>query len=251
MLRFIFSAIAAVAVFSVSVVCPAQVGVAPKPEQGKIPTQGNDVRADAQFQARINRLIQLINLKPNLIAVNQSNQVLKDPNWRPYNPDGTRNQDFTVRPDYSHPSISRAVNAEQNRETAVNELIKIGKPAVPALVGAVTNEGYEYRQYYARALGGIGDMRAVPAILKYYRDGVMQVNLARMIRESGDAAAAGECENKGRVMKQAAIKALEKMSGQKFGDDFAKWNQWWNENKANVNALPVPKHYSASPVTAP
>jgi hypothetical protein len=241
MLRFFFLVILALMILSASAF--AQDPAVRKPSQESTPARG----ADAQVQARINQLIKLINLKPNLVTVNQSHQVVKDPNHQPYNPDGTRSQDFTVRPDHSHPSISQAINVEQNRETWTRELIQIGKPAVSALVKALTYEGHEYREYYARALGGIGDLRAVPAVLKYYQDGVIQVNLAKMIRSSGDQAAAMECEKKGQTMKQAAVQALEQISGQKFGDDLAKWNQWWIENKAKVEPLPVPKHYSANP----
>ncbi len=239
--RCFFVTLLALMIFSASAF--AQNSAPPNPS----PVSTQSPSPDNQVQARINQLIKLINLKPNLITVNQSNQVIKDPNQQPFNPDGTRNQDFTVQPDYSHPSMSQVINADQNREKWTAELIRIGKPAVPALVKALTYEGHEYREYYARALGGIRDPRAVPAILKYYQDGVIQMNLAKMIRSSGDEAAAKECEKKGQTMKQAAVKALEQISGQKLGDDLAKWNQWWIENKANVKPLPVPKHYSANP----
>lgn len=244
MVRFTLAGLSAVLTLAFSVSGLAQ--TAPSNTPGAVstaPVSG----PDAQLEARINRLIYQINLKPNLMTVNQSNVVMKEPNHQPYHPDGTRNQDFTVRPDYTHPNLSQAINVEQNRENWTNELIQIGKPAVPALVKAVTLEKYEYRHFYARALGGIKDKRAVPALLKYYKDGVKQVNLASLIRMSGDEAAANECDNKGRVMKQAAVKALEQISGQKLGDDYAKWEAWWQQNKAGVDAIPVPVHYTATP----
>lgn len=210
-----------------------------KPSQ----TQEQKQRAGDDLQKRIEWLIRNINLKPSMVTVNQNNQVVKEPDHKPYNPDGTRNQDFVVRPDYSHPDISNAVNVDANREKWMLELIQIGKPAVPALVKAVTYEGHEYREYYAQALGKIGDMRAVPALLKFYQDGVMQLSMAKMIRSSGNETVAKECEAEGNKMINAAVQALEDISGEKYGKDFNKWQLWWRGKKENVDALPVPTHY--------
>ncbi len=250
--RFFVTAVVTATIILISSTASGQATPVKKPGPSASAEASGGVSApNPQLEARINRLIMQINLKPNLLTVNESNVVMKEPNHQPYHPDGTRNQDFTVRPDLSHPNISQALNVEQNRDKWTNELIQIGKPAVPALVKALTNEKYEYRYYYARALGGIKDMRAVPTILKYYEDGGKQVNLAKLIRMSGDEAAARECENKGVVMKKAAVDALEQISGQKYGDDYAKWKAWWDQNKTGVDAIPVPKHYSANPVTSP
>ena len=201
---------------------------------------------DPNLQVRIQQLIQQIESHPSGVLVNDQIKVVTDPSRPAYGADGTRNQNFKVRPDNEHPSISGAMHVEQNRENAVQELIRIGKPAVPALVRAVTYEGYEFRFLYARALGEIGDLRAFPALLKFYEDALNQLKVAKAA-QSLDPALAAEAERKGTAGKQAALAALEKLSGQKPGDDLGKWQAWWNTQKDKVQAIPVPVIYTANP----
>ena len=205
---------------------------------------------DPNLQVRIQQLIQLIESHPSGVVVNEQIKVVTDPSRPAYQADGTRNQNFKVRPDNEHPSISGVMHMEQNRENAVQELIRIGKPAVPALVRAVTYEGYEFRFLYARALGEIGDLRAFPALLKFYGDALNQLKVAKAA-QSLDPALAAEAERKGVAGKQAGLAALERLSGQKLGDDLGKWQAWWNTRKGKVEALPVPVIYTANPPSSP
>lgn len=202
--------------------------------------------SEAEVRLRVLDLIRRMEYKPDGVVVNEQVKVIRDPNRPAFNPDGTRNQDFTVRPDSEHPSLAGIVHQEENRERYAQELIQIGQPAVPELVRALTNEGYEFRPLYARVLGEIGDMRAVPALLKFYEDGRQQLQMAKATAGL-DPALAAEAEKKGTEKKQAAIAALERLSGQKLGDDPAQWESWWNGHKDKVQALPVPVHYSADP----
>ena len=201
---------------------------------------------DPNLQVRIQQLIQLIETKPSGVVVNEQVKVVTDPSRPAYQADGTRNQNFKVRPDNEHPSVSGIMHVEQNRENAVQELIRIGKPAVPALARAVMNEGLEFRFLYARALGEIGDLRAFPTLLKFYEDALNQLKVARAAA-SLDPVLSAEAERKGTAGKQAAHTALEKLSGQKLGDALGPWQAWWQTQKGKVEPLPVPVLYTANP----
>jgi hypothetical protein len=205
--------------------------------------------SEAQVQLRVLELIRLIEDKPNGVVVNEQVKVITEPDRPAFHPDGTRNQDFTVRPDTEHPALAGIVHEEENRERSGRELIRIGQPAVPALVRALTNEGYEFRPLYARVLGEIGDLRAAPSLLKYYEDGRNQLKVAQAAA-SLDPALAADAEKKGNAKKQAAVAALETLSGQKLGDEPAQWQAWWESQKDKVQPLPVPVHYSANPPEA-
>ena len=217
---------------------------------GRIFAQSAAAPSDSAVQLRVQELIRLIETKPSGVFVNEQVKVIKPPDHQPYNPDGSRNQDFTVRPDTEHPAVADKIYVEERREQYLQELIKIGQPAEPALIRAMIFEGYEFRPLYCRALGEIKDLRAAPALLKFYEDGRNQLMVAKAARQL-DPAAAAEAEQKGRARTAAAIAALENLSGQKFGDDPAKWQAWWDSRKGQVQPLPVPTLYSVNPSTAP
>lgn len=199
---------------------------------------------------RAEELIRKIEYQPTGIYVNRNANPIADPNRQAYNPDGTRNQNFKVEADYTAPEISKIFNVEQHRMQYAAELIKIGKPAVPALMLAACNEGYKYRHYYCHCLAAIGDLRASAALLKYYTDGIRQVKLAESIRTTGDQTWAAEVEKQGNQMKQLAIASLKQLSGQTIGDDFTAWETWWNQKKPELGPIPPLTTYTANP-TAP
>lgn len=197
----------------------------------------------ANVELRVQELIRLIETKPSGVYVNQQVKIAPDSDRAAYHADGRRNQDFTVRPDDDHPSISGVMHYEQNQEKYLRELVQIGPAAVPGLVRAATYEGYEFRNLYARALGQIKDLRAVPALLKLYEDANNQLMVAKAA-ERFDPAMAAEAARKGNACKQDALAALAAVSGQNFGDDLNRWKAWWETQKGAVPALDVPKHYS-------
>jgi len=61
-------------------------------------------------------------------------------------------------------------------QSAINELVKIGEPAVPALIRALEHEFHEVRYNSAKALGEIGDPSAVPSLVRSLDDcyGIVQ-----------------------------------------------------------------------------
>lgn len=198
-------------------------------------------------QARVRQLIVTIETKPSGIVVNNNGQVAAEPGHSPYNPDGTRNQNYTVTHDNSQGPAGVVLNNDQLRAQAIAELIKIGKPAVPQLVTALMTEGSEFRRFYAYTLGEIKDPRAVPALIKYMEDGYAKFKLVPQIRASGNEALAKKQEDDGKLMIADSVLALEKITGEKYGSDLNKWKQWWEANKAKVGPTPPLQTYTANP----
>jgi hypothetical protein len=201
---------------------------------------------DPAVQKKVLELISLIEMKPTGVFVNNQGRVEVPPNHQPYNPDGSRNQDFTVTHD-TPSGGAIMVNHEQKRQQAVRDLIAIGRPAVDELARALTREYMTYRSLYAYALGEIRDPRAVPALLKYLEDGQEKLKNVPFVRENGDPAFAEQLEASGNKMIQDAGEALSKITGQNYGPDLAKWKEWWEANKDRVGPTPNLIEYTANP----
>jgi len=95
------------------------------------------------------------------------------------------------------------------RKSAANALGEIGpyaNEAVPALITALEDEDSWVRVYTAEALGKIGDKDAVPALITALEDEDEYVRIE-------------------------VVTALKKITGEDFGEDPSKWQQWWEENK--------------------
>jgi hypothetical protein len=225
----------------------ALVGAEPSKPQNPSPAAGAtpDANSKAALETRnhVKELIKLINLEPNLITVNPKAEVVKDPNWRPIGPDGKRNQDFRVAPDDTAPEISQAVMAEWNRERWTKELIKTGSPAVPELMAGALDTGNKYRYYLIYALGQIKDLHGAPAVLKYYSDAVDMDKLANSIERMGDKEEAERVRRQVAFEKSTALYALKSMSGQDFGDDYGKWDNWWKETEKKIGKVDLPVLY--------
>ena len=86
---------------------------------------------------------------------------------------------------------------------ALNKIIKLGSPAVPALLEEMkTSRNWQI----PKALGAIGDQRAVlPLIVKL---------------ENADFS----------PMREVVAEALEKITGEKLGDSKEQWRTWWEQN---------------------
>lgn len=91
----------------------------------------------------------------------------------------------------------------------------IGKPAVEPLIAALNNkDSDEYiRKRAPVALWKIGDPRAVEPLIAALKDEDVYV-------------------------RKSAKEALEKISGNNLGQDHAKWQAWWAENKNKQLASP-------------
>ncbi len=111
------------------------------------------------------------------------------------------------------PSVSEAeINSlikqlgekEEKPFTALNKLIDMGEPAVEQLIAKMMKK-HNSNWQFPKALGGIGDKRAVePLIEKWKHTNTSPIN-------------------------DVIVEALSNITGKNFGKDFEKWQQWWNE----------------------
>lgn len=218
---------------------PAQSGSSSSPAAAT----GTDSKKAEETRNRVKELIKLINSEPNLLTINPKADVVKDPNWKPVSPDGKRNQDFKVVPDDSAPGISNALYVDLNRERWTRELIQIGRPAVPDLTAGSLDGQNTYRDYLIYALGQIKDLKGAPAILKYYSDAIDQGKVADSIERMGDKAEADRIRQEVSFKKTTALNALKTLSGQDFGDDYSKWDNWWKATEKKIGKVELPVLY--------
>jgi len=95
------------------------------------------------------------------------------------------------------------------RSSAADALGMIGpeaKDAIPALINLLEDEDEFVRLSTTVALGDIGAQEAVPALINALKDEDFMV-------------------------RNFAAESLTKITGEDFGEDQSKWQQWWEENK--------------------
>lgn len=101
-------------------------------------------------------------------------------------------------------------------ENAVRALEKINDPrTVDALLGALNNMSTNVLAAVARALGNKRDLRAVEPLIDLFK-------------KSQDFGGYG-----GSISYEAG-EALKKLTKQNFGQDAAKWQSWWAQNKERL-----------------
>jgi len=111
-----------------------------------------------------------------------------------------------------------------------------GEKIVDALIAALAESDLDGREAAAGALGRQGDARAVPALLQAVRTDTTRVRLKaiRSLGELKDTQAItpliAALAEPGTRIKTAAAAALQDITGQDFGEDPAKWRQWWEAN---------------------
>jgi len=76
------------------------------------------------------------------------------------------------------PALIACLDQWDISEAAANALVQIGKPAVPALIEALTSPSNPVRIAACTALGQIGDPAAVPKLMKHLQDPAFNVRIA-------------------------------------------------------------------------
>jgi HEAT repeat protein len=155
----------------------------------------------------------------NARTVKELVMALGDPNW------GVRNQAVhslgTMGASAVKPLIATLEHEDKDvRTLAINALGKIGDArAVKALTGVLDDADPDVRKEVPTALGNI----AATARLRKDTTVTMQIaNLLVRTLKKGDSATRHE-----------TVVALQLLSGQDFGDDVDRWNQWTIEAMAN------------------
>jgi hypothetical protein len=109
------------------------------------------------------------------------------------------------------------------------------KRAVPGIISLLDDPDYGVQLAAVRSLGEIGDKRAVaPLITVLDRQNFGGV-VAEALSQIGDRRAVGplidfldKAQQKGAVpMQNLILSSLEKLSDQHFGNDMARWQQWY------------------------
>jgi HEAT repeat protein len=127
------------------------------------------------------------------------------------------------------------------RYGAAGALGEIGDArAVEPLIAALKDKHPVVRETAAEALGEIGDARAVEPLIAALKDkgpGVLE-KAAEALGEIGDARAVepliAALKDKHPVVREKAAEALEKITGQEFWADQAKWQEWWDKHKSEM-----------------
>ncbi|MHC4598003.1 MAG: HEAT repeat domain-containing protein, partial [Planctomycetota bacterium] len=89
-------------------------------------------------------------------------------------------------------------------ENAEAALVRIGKPAVPSLVSALTRGEYPASFYAAVVLGTIGDPKAIAPLIEALK-------------------------HDNSLVRKAASQSLADMTDQDLGTDYERWKSWHEE----------------------
>jgi HEAT repeat protein len=97
-----------------------------------------------------------------------------------------------------------------SQEAAAGALVRIGQPAVPALITVLSEGNVAARSWAPYALGKIGDRRAVGPLV--------------------EAAERARREKAWWILTRTT-RALKELTGKNFGEDAAKWRSWWDQSR--------------------
>ena len=132
-------------------------------------------------------------------------------------------------------ALLEALKAQNVRELdrVMWALGKMREPrAVGPLIGFLVDE--KWGKWAAFALGDLGDARAVEPLIRLLKNERDVDSTARALGDLKDLRAVepliAAMSDKKKTFD--AIRALERITGQDFGKDQAKWQEWWEKNKA-------------------
>jgi len=109
------------------------------------------------------------------------------------------------------PTLTQILENRGAVKEAARALVKLGSSPVSQLMAILrgAKSGVSSRTEAAVALGEIKDIRSVPPLIATLAD-------------------------KDQSVRKAAGKALESITGQKFGDDRDQWRAWWTKNRQRL-----------------
>jgi len=107
------------------------------------------------------------------------------------------------------------------RAAAASALARIGDPAAVApLIAHLETGDLNFRQAAAAALGQLSDPRAIPPLIDY-----LEHIAGYQFRMTGES-----WQPDFKPVRPIPVQALKTLTGQDFGEDAAKWRQWWEAN---------------------
>lgn len=125
-------------------------------------------------------------------------------------------------------------------QVASDALAEIGKPAIRPLADALKHENPTVVRFAARALGLMRDMDAVKVLMAALNSQNADLRSAASsgLQESKNVRVIepllASLQDKSPTIRGDAVAALEAISGQKFGQDPEKWQEWWQTEFAQV-----------------
>lgn len=115
------------------------------------------------------------------------------------------------------PALAEALKDKDIRGSAIEALVKIGKPAVPALIEALKNENKDVRWIAATALGDRGDASAIPTLIEALEEEkhwVRQITIEALVKIGKPAVPALKEAQKNEKTQSIATEALERIEKQ-------------------------------------
>lgn len=114
--------------------------------------------------------------------------------------------------------------------------------AVPFLIRQASDPSPTVRAAVMLALGKLGDARAIPALLKGLedRDEITRINAAYSLGAYYSprvvAALVQSLRDPAHRVRQAAVESLKGLSGMDLGLSYAKWHQWWQQQRRQMQS---------------
>jgi len=165
---------------------------------------------------------------------------------------------------YNIIAVLDAPGVSVSQETKTT-LVKIGPPAVNPLIHALTHPRPKVRGNAALVLGNIRNERAIPPLIAALKDSEPEVRmwaavalgemphkqsalpLVSMLRDEDNNVRSYAASSLGKIRDKRSIEpliqslrdgndaagpALHEITGESFGSDAEKWQEWWNGNKS-------------------
>jgi len=114
--------------------------------------------------------------------------------------------------------------------------------ALHSYIGVLQSSGWAARAYAAKALGNLGDRRAVTALrgALWDKDPSVRAQAALALGALGDPQAVealiAAITDADPEVQEAAEDALRRITGANFARDTRRWQEWWDENREMVFA---------------
>jgi HEAT repeat protein len=141
------------------------------------------------------------------------------------------------------PAVDPLIHALSHPRPKVrgNAALTLGKihdsRAIPPLINALKDRDPEVRMWAAAALAEIPSRQAVKPLISALRDteGNVRAYAAFALGQIGDHRAVEPLIEALRQGNTAASPALYEITGERFGDNAEKWQEWWDSNETTRN----------------
>lgn len=112
-----------------------------------------------------------------------------------------------------------------------------GSDEIEFLIKSAKDQSWQVRWDAAAALGETKDPRAIKPLSAALKDenSYVRMTAARSLGLINDPRVIepliGALKDESHGVKKNAVLSLKKITGKDFGKDYAKWQQWWEQNK--------------------